>query len=60
MLPTSQANTLLPGGGTRRLATRTRNLVATPLLNLNGRILGVFEVLNKLEGSFTLGPTRSC
>jgi len=32
---------------------QTRNLVATPLLNLNGRILGVFEVLNKLEGSFT-------
>jgi len=31
----------------------TRNLLAAPLLNLEGEILGVFEVLNKTEGSFT-------
>lgn len=32
---------------------RTRNLLATPLRNLSGRIVGVFEVLNKTSGNFT-------
>jgi Nif-specific regulatory protein len=31
----------------------TRNLLAAPLLNLEGQLLGVFEVLNKTEGTFT-------
>src|SRR3989449_6292052 len=31
----------------------TRNVLAAPLLNLEGEILGVFEMLNKIEGLFT-------
>jgi Nif-specific regulatory protein len=31
----------------------TRNLLAAPLLNLEGQSLGAFEVLNKMEGTFT-------
>ena len=31
----------------------TRNVLAAPLLNLEGEILGVFEMLNKMEGLFT-------
>ncbi len=32
---------------------RTRSLLATPLRNLEGEIIGAFEVLNKQHGSFT-------
>ena len=32
----------------------TRNLLATPLRTLSGEITGVFEVLNKFDGRFTL------
>ncbi len=31
---------------------RTRNILAAPLLNLEGQLLGVFEVLNKVQGPF--------
>ena len=36
-----------------QIGYHTRNLLAAPLLNSEGQILGVFEVLNKTEGPFT-------
>lgn len=32
---------------------KTRNVLAVPLKNISGEIIGVFEVINKQEGSFT-------
>lgn len=31
----------------------TRNILCAPLWNLNGEIIGVFQVLNKIDGEFT-------
>lgn len=32
---------------------RTRNIAATPMISRSGRVLGVLEVINKKDGSFT-------
>jgi len=31
---------------------KTRNILAAPLKNINGKIIGVFEVINKIHNSF--------
>ena len=36
----------------RRSGFRTRNLLSIPLVNLQNRIIGVFQTLNKKEGGF--------
>ncbi|WP_459555875.1 sigma-54 interaction domain-containing protein [Lacunimicrobium album] len=33
---------------------RTRNILCVPLRNQSGKIIGAFELINKLEGAFTL------
>jgi putative methionine-R-sulfoxide reductase with GAF domain len=33
----------------------TRNILCVPIRNIRGQIVGVFQVLNKINGSFTLG-----
>jgi signal transduction histidine kinase/CRP-like cAMP-binding protein len=37
---------------------RTRNMLCMPLKNKDGKIIGVFQLLNKLEGSFDEGDVQ--
>ena len=32
---------------------KTRNILCVPMANINGEVIGVFQILNKKEGSFT-------
>jgi len=32
---------------------RTRNILCVPMANINGEVIGVFQILNKKDGSFT-------
>ncbi|MBU1101322.1 MAG: GAF domain-containing protein [Bacteroidetes bacterium] len=32
---------------------KTRNLLSVPMMNLKGKVVGVFQVLNKIDGEFT-------
>jgi len=32
---------------------KTRNILCVPMSNINGEVIGVFQILNKKEGSFT-------
>ena len=32
---------------------RTRNILCVPMANINGEVIGVFQILNKKQGSFT-------
>jgi serine phosphatase RsbU (regulator of sigma subunit) len=41
----------------RKTGWRTRNILAVPMTNLNGNLVGVVEALNKRSGSFTEDDT---
>jgi serine/threonine-protein kinase len=51
-LPDAYADSRFNREVDRRTGYHTRNLLATPMLGENGKIVGVFQVLNKKEGPF--------
>ncbi len=49
----AQADARFYGGVDERSGYRTQTILATPLRVREGRVIGVFELLNKQEGAFT-------
>lgn len=37
---------------------KTRNILCVPMANINGEVIGVFQILNKKEGSFTIDDAQ--
>jgi len=37
---------------------KTRNILCVPMANINGEVIGVFQILNKKEGSFTVDDAQ--
>jgi phosphoserine phosphatase len=53
MVPDAYADPRFNPDVDRRTGWRTRNMVAVPMTNLAGQLVGVLEALNKRDGSFT-------
>lgn len=37
---------------------KTRNILCVPMANINGEVIGVFQILNKKEGSFSIDDAQ--